>query len=175
MAATSCLPSAAHCMGLGEAVSLPDTQPLACGLPHPAAHGVPAGATGSFREFRGDGRLRLAENSVGLSTARPSLPPPAPGASSACGALPESRRRASVPLWGVPPLEMKRILHTVVDERDVCGWLGARLASWEVWTEQPGSGGWGGAGPDILRTSLLPWSLRHTRPGARWVSFCCLF
>lgn len=41
VAATSCLPSAAHCMGLGEAVSLPDTQPLTCGLPHPAAHRGP--------------------------------------------------------------------------------------------------------------------------------------
>lgn len=41
MAAASCLPSAVHCVGLGEAVSLPDAWPLMCGLPYPAARWGP--------------------------------------------------------------------------------------------------------------------------------------
>lgn len=41
VAATSCLPSAVHCVGLGEAVSLLDAWLLMCGLPRPAARRGP--------------------------------------------------------------------------------------------------------------------------------------
>lgn len=55
-----------------------------------------------------------------------------------------------MPLWGVPPLEMKRILHTVVDERGVL-WLAGSEAGFPGGVDgaAPGIRGWGGAGPDI--------------------------
>lgn len=128
MAAASCLPSAAHCMGLGEAVSLQDTQPLTCGHPISSSHRVPLVPTGSFHEFRGDSRRSgLQGAAVGLAAGAsvPSLP--APGASSACGGLPRQTQSLSASV-GVPPLEMKRISHVVDRERrPVAGWERGQL------------------------------------------------
>lgn len=81
-------------------------------------------------------RLARSSRRAELQARRPSLP--APGTSSACGGPSRAEAEPQRLRGGVLPLEVKRILHIVMDERGVL-----RLA----WREAGFPGGVDGAAP----------------------------